>query len=433
MKYNRKLNFFAILIVMAIILSFAHNYNSYVKSAYAETSDNIRDIIKCYNEEIIAKLLEEDSSENWSQTAQEYQELAIEIENSGNVVLVENKGENFKKPAVKVRTPFIFQEQVFIIESSMFVFKDYSEGICGELADFILIEFFLGMAFLSVFVFAIYIFMLKNYKILDETIEEYEKTGKLRKTALKGYAGHIYNRFKSMIENLERQRKNQQNMIASISHDIKTPLTSVMGYAERLSKDNLSDERRRRYLEIIYGKSVELRELVNEFDEYISFNLAQEKEKDVIDTDYLAQKLFEDFSDDLELSGIDFNVNNLAGNVEICVNQKKLKRVFSNIFSNCEKHFEKELKKINVDIFCDKEKLYINISDNGKGVKKEDLEIIFEPLYTSDEGRKVSGLGLAICREIINSHAGSIYAKESELGGLAVCIELERYDKTKSL
>ena len=161
--------------------------------------------------------------------------------------------------------------------------------------------------------------------------------------------------------------------------------------------------------------------------------IAQEKEKDVIDTNYLAQKLFEDFSDDLELSGIDFNVNNLAGNVEICVNQKKLKRVFSNIFSNCEKHFEKELKKINVDIFCDKEKLYINISDNGKGVKKEDLEIIFEPLYTSDEGRKVSGLGLAICREIINSHAGSIYAKESELGGLAVCIELERYDKTKSL
>ena len=180
----------------------------------------------------------------------------------------------------------------------------------------------------------------------------YEKTGELRKTALKGYAGHIYKRFGSMTENLERQRKNQQNMIASISHDIKTPLTSIMGYAERLGKDNISDERKKRYLDIIYGKSTELQELVNEFDEYISFNLAQEKEKEVINTQLLAKKLLEDFGVDLEVSGIEFKVNNRAGKVDICVNHKKLKRVFSNIFVNCEKHFDTEQKKINVDIYC---------------------------------------------------------------------------------
>ena len=433
MKYNRKLNFFIILVVMSVIVSFAHNYNSYVKSSYAEASDNNRNIIKYYNSEIIAKLLEQDSADNWSVVLQEYEELSIEIENSSSVIVAESVGGNFKKPAMKVRTPFVYHDQIFIIESSMYVFKNYVEGVGGTLANFVLIEFIFGAAALCLFAFAVYNFMLKNYKLLYEAIEEYEKTGELRKTALKGYAGHIYKRFGSMTENLERQRKNQQNMIASISHDIKTPLTSIMGYAERLGKDNISDERKKRYLDIIYGKSTELQALVNEFDEYISFNLAQEKEKEVINTQLLAEKLIEDFGDDLELSGIEFKVNNRAGKVDFCVNHKKLKRVFSNIFANCEKHFDTEHKKINVDIYCDKEKLHINISDNGKGVKKENRELIFEPLYTSDGGRKVAGLGLAICREIINSHGGSIYAEDSELGGLAICIELDRYDVDKYL
>ena len=83
-------------------------------------------------------------------------------------------------------------------------------------------------------------------------------------------------------------------------------------------------------------------------------------------------------------------------------------------------------KRIVIEINCDRENVYININDSGEGVEDEKLEIIFEPLYTSDEGRRVAGLGLAICREIVESHGGSIYAKHSSLGGLEVCIELSR-------
>ena len=101
--------------------------------------------------------------------------------------------------------------------------------------------------------------------------------------------------------------------------------------------------------------------------------------------------------------------------------------------SNCEKHFSCVDKIIKIDIYCDEQKLYIDISDNGKGVPEENFELIFEPLYTSDESRKVAGLGLAICREIIDSHGGTIYAKASDLGGLAICIELDRCDVPKYL
>ena len=434
MRYNRKLNLALILITVAVIATFAYNNNNYVKTVYTEAATNNREILRQENNAIVARLVQAESIDDWQAIAEEYNHLAIEIENNENVLVTETTGVNFKEPAIRIRTPFEFQDdEVYILKSSMFVFKDYAQGLTGAVANFFIIEFLFGIAFIILFVFFLYNFMLKNYKLLYELIEEYEKTGKLKKTKIKGYAGHIYKRFSSMTENLERQQKNQNNMIASISHDIKTPLTSIMGYSERLTKDNISEERRKRYLETVYGKSLEIQELVEEFDEYISFNLVQEKDTVVIDAEFMEKRIIEEFATDMELVGVDMEIVNHAGKATVCVNRKKMKRVFSNVFANCEKHFDCVDKIIKIDIYCDEQKLYIDISDNGKGVPEENLELIFEPLYTSDESRKVAGLGLAICREIIDSHGGTIYAKASDLGGLAICIELDRCDVPKYL
>ena len=434
MRYNRKLNLVLILITVAVIATFAYNYNNYVRNVFNEASVNNREILRQENSAIITRLQQAQSVEEWQAIVEEYDHLSIEIENNENMLVTETTGINFKEPAIRVRTAFEFQDdQVYILKSSMFVFKDYAQGLTGAVANFFIIEFLFGIAFIILFVFFLYNFMLKNYKLLYELIEEYEKTGKLKKTKIKGYAGHIYKRFSSMTENLERQQKNQNNMIASISHDIKTPLTSIMGYSERLTKDNISEERRKRYLETVYGKSLEIQELVEEFDEYISFNLVQEKDTVVIDAEFMEKRIIEEFATDMELVGVDMEIVNHAGKATVCVNRKKMKRVFSNVFANCEKHFIGKDKKIKVEIYCDDLKAYIDISDNGKGISDGDYDIIFEPLYTSDGGRKVAGLGLAICREIINSHGGRIYAKKSDMGGLAICIELDRCDVPKYL
>lgn len=433
MRYNRKLNILVIAILLGVIFCFAYNYNAHVRSVYSEAWESSRDTVRGYNSEIIAILVGYENTEDWQKIAEGYDELAIEVENSDNVIVVQHVGENFKEPAIRVSTPFVYNGQGYILKTSMYVFRNLIEGISGAVTNFALIQFVLGVASFVLVMYAVYILMLKNYKHLYEVIEEYEKTGILKKANLKGYAGHIYRRFGSMTENLERQRKNQQHIIASISHDIKTPLTSIMGYAERLGKDNISEERREKYLGTVYSKSLEIKELLNEFDEYSGLNAGGENEKTVINGDYLATRLSRDFGDDLEFLGVAFNINNKAADAEICVEINRMKRVFSNIFSNSVKHFKDDSKVIGVDITCDKEKFYVEVSDNGKGVAQEDMEVIFEPLYTSDEGRKVSGLGLAICREIVNSHGGKIYAKKSELGGLAICIELDRCDVTQYL
>ena len=145
-----------------------------------------------------------------------------------------------------------------------------------------------------------------------------------------------------------------------------------------------------------------------------------------LSTKQLCEQIIAEYADELESEGVRFEVINNAERAYVTVDKPKLNRVIGNIVSNSLKHFKGEEKHIRVMLTEKKNSIYMKIDDNGEGVAEDKLELIFEPLYTSDEGRKVAGLGLAICREIIESHGGSIHAEKSELGGLAVCIELPK-------
>ncbi len=428
MKQNKKANFMVILILLCAVIAFAYSYNSYVTTAVADAAYNDKEILHSYNSEIIRKLTAQESVANWSEIVEQYDDIVIVIENSSNKVVVRSIGKTWSALDVKVQTPFEFGGEAYLIKSSVYLLRDYV-GDVRTMVEFIFIEFLIGLACLLLLILIIYNVMLRHYRGLYKAIEEYEKTGKLKKTALKGYAGEIYSRFESMTKNLERQQQNQRRIIASISHDIKTPLTSIMGYAERLNKDNVSQERKTRYLDTVYGKSLEIQQLVNEFDEYLGYNLIQEMKTEVVSARELADTVSVEYTGDLEPAGVRFNVLNYADEAKMAIDIGKFKRVFGNIFGNSMKHFKDENKIIDFEIYCDKKKIYINISDSGDGVEEEKLDMIFEPLYTSDEGRKVAGLGLAICREIVESHLGKIYAKISRYGGLEICIELDRWDK----
>ena len=381
MKQIKKANFLLVIVLLGVVVAFAYSYNAYLTTIVADAAYNDRDILQKYNNEVISKLIEEESVSSWSEIVEQYEDVVIVIENSSNKVVTKSIGRTWSTLDVKVQTPFEYKGEAYLIKSSVYLLRDY------------------------------------------------EKTGNLRRVSLRGYAGNVYNRFISLTENLERQNKNQQRIIASISHDIKTPLTSIMGYAEQLKKDTIPEGRRKRYLETVYGKSVEIQQLVDEFDEYLSFNMSQEMRKEEISAEEIRKLLVYDYADELENQGVDFTVSKCADNAVVLVDKQKIKRVLGNIFSNSLKHFKSERRRIDVDISCDKDSLILEISDSGEGVPQEKLDMIFEPLYTSDEGRKVAGLGLSICREIIDAHSGKIYAKPSKFGGLAVVIELERTDK----
>ena len=235
----------------------------------------------------------------------------------------------------------------------------------------------------------------------------------------------IQNSFVDMVDNIEIKKEYQNQIIASISHDIKTPLTSVIGYADRLKNNSLSQEKKIKYIDKIYNKSLLMKEILEEFDDYQSCNIKEtmkfenKKIKDICDN------IRKDFEEELKDKNIILNVNSNCDNKLVNIDEVKIKRVFSNIITNSVNHFKGNNGIIDINISLIKDKVKIEIKDNAGGSLDENsIKKIFEPLYTTDPSRKISGLGLSICKQIISAHDGMIYAINNDIGGLSIIFKL---------
>lgn len=250
-----------------------------------------------------------------------------------------------------------------------------------------------------------------------------------RKRHIRGEIYKLQNDFVDLVNNLEEEKKKQNRIIASISHDIKTPLTSILGYSERLlTNKNLSDETKNKYATTIYNKSLVMKEIVEEFDDYLSCNLKDDKKTERISIKYLVDYLNQYYKEDLKEKDIEFKVKTDCPNLTIDVDLAKFKRIFSNTITNSIRHFDKNKKILNININEEKDdKIIFEIADNGSGCNEEVLDKIFEPLYTTDKSRKISGLGLSICKEIVESHNGTIKAINNKIGGFSIIFTINIY------
>ncbi|MDR1003199.1 MAG: HAMP domain-containing histidine kinase [Oscillospiraceae bacterium] len=270
----------------------------------------------------------------------------------------------------------------------------------------------------------VYMLYIRPVEDLDEAVRGYKHGLRPISTDRSDEIGKLQNSFVDLMQDLDEEKSKQSRIIASISHDIKTPLTSVMGYAERIKKGGLSEERAARYVDTIYQKSLAIRDLINEFDDYISCNMRSQYNPMLLTTRDLCSMIESEYRDELASSGVSVSIENRAEEVRIVADISQLRRVFGNIFGNSLKHMENEVKRIEVLLLPKHNALEISVIDNGTGVGEDKLQKIFEPLYTSDVGRSVAGLGLAICKEIVEGHGGKISARNNSYGGLTVVINL---------
>jgi signal transduction histidine kinase len=271
----------------------------------------------------------------------------------------------------------------------------------------------------------LYLQYVKPIEELQKSIRDYNM-GKMPEPIRRmDEIGKLQNSFVQLANNLNEERQKQSRIIASISHDIKTPLTSVMGYAERLKSRKLSEDRKKRYIDTIYEKADVIKTLIGEFDDYLSFNIHSDFNKRELSVGKLCQLIKEDYMDDMESTGVQFYMVNQCMSVSILADLSKIRRVFSNIIGNSMKHFgDTEDPTISVKCSQINNNILFQISDNGMGVPKDILSHIFEPFFTSDDSRKVAGLGLSICKEIIESHEGRIWAENNTLSGVSIFLEI---------
>ncbi len=210
---------------------------------------------------------------------------------------------------------------------------------------------------------------------------------------------------------LAEQRKN--DMVMYLAHDIKTPLTSVIGYLSLLQESgDLPKKQREKYIGITLNKANRLEKLVDEFFEIARFNFQTTVlQKEVIDLYYMLQQMTDEFFPSLSKNKQTITLQ-IPENMKIYGDAEKLARVFNNIIKNAIAYSPKNAE-ISITAECTVKGSIIKFSNFGV-IAQEKLAAIFEKFYRLDSARSTqsggAGLGLAIAKEIVNNHHGSIWA-----------------------
>lgn len=282
---------------------------------------------------------------------------------------------------------------------------------------------FLGVPIIISWVFITYHFVKKPLYYLDHIISASEKLANpadeqiILPDALKSVQDELNQVRERALRNEQlakdaEQRKN--DLIVYLAHDLKTPLTSVVGYLTLLRDENqISDELREKYLSISLDKAERLEDLINEFFEITRFNLSNiELQYSNVNLTRLLEQLIFEFKPMLLDKKLECKLS-VASDVAIKCDANKLQRVFDNLLRNAV-FYSFENSVIEITVTQNSRETIIKFLNHGDTIPKEKLDRIFEQFYRLDTARSTSnggaGLGLAIAKEIISLHKGTITA-----------------------
>ena len=196
-----------------------------------------------------------------------------------------------------------------------------------------------------------------------------------------------------------RERALRQQ-IANVSHDLRTPLTSILGYLQLLEGDSLTVEERREYLGIVRGRAKALQSLITSFYDLSrleggEYPLSREK----VDLYHVLSELVAEFYNDFEQSGFDMTVELAPGLPAVTADPAGVLRVFTNLIRNALEHGQ---KRMSILLYRQEETVVSAFSNDAAGLTREDVEHVFDRFFTADKMRtgRNTGLGLAIVKAL---------------------------------
>ena len=246
-------------------------------------------------------------------------------------------------------------------------------------------------------------------------------------------------RLKQSAEEKLKFDRESKELVSNISHDLKTPVTAIRGYAEGIM-DGVADtpEKIDRYIRTIYNKTNDMARLIDELTMYskIDTNRIPYNFTKLHVTEY-----FDDCVDELRLEmegrGIELSYfNYLQDDAIIIADPEQLKRVINNIISNSITYMNKEKGVINIRLRDVGDYIQAEFEDNGKGIPQKDVSRIFDRFYRTDASRNSrqggSGIGLSIVKKILEDHEGKVWATSKENVGTVIYFVLRKYQEPEA-
>lgn len=445
--------------------SIGFSFASNPASAYNEIIDEHYEQLKIYAEEDPEQLEDKIFLSEFDASLKEVSAfLVVKKGQSMYYVSAETQYDPIHQKLVGLRTnaeatmlEYYFNDIQRLVRKVDFTFKDGSEGTIFLVTK---VNYMVSDALVSLLLFVMIVVLvgtsilltwwlrrgffrpLKGLQDAMKNIAEGDFDTPLTTPDEKGEVKDLYDNFELMRKRLKTNaeekilaEKTNRELISNISHDLKTPITSIKGYVEGIM-DGVADspEKMNKYIRTIYNKTNDMDLLINELTVYSQLDAKR------IPYRFHKISVKEYFGDcaeevglDLEQKGIKFVYENrLNPEVMIWADPEQLKRVINNIIGNSVKYRCMKDAVIQLRV-CENEKLVqIDIEDNGKGIPTEDLDKIFERFYRTDASRNSaqggSGIGLSISKKIVEEHGGSIWASGEEGKGLTIHFTLRRCD-----
>ena len=352
-------------------------------------------------------------------------------------------------------TGYYIEDMAKTVKQLDFTFPDESEGSLFIITRVVSLvsRKFLGVMFIAMVVILLLTALLltqwlegnffrpiNSLNVAMNNIRDGNFDYRLR-TSEGGEIGELYKNYEDMRlrlkesakEKMERERQNRE-LITNISHDLKTPITSIKGYVEGLM-DGVANtpEKQERYIRTIYNKANDMNTLINELTLYSRI------ENDKIPYNFRRINVADYFGDcveeigmDMESRGIRLNYSNLVSpTTMIIADPEQMKRVINNIVGNSVKYMDKPDPWIEIRILDEQDSIRVEIEDNGRGIAASDLPSIFDRFFRTDASRNSaqggSGIGLSIVKKVIEDHGGYIWATSREGEGTCMHFVIRKY------
>lgn len=291
-----------------------------------------------------------------------------------------------------------------------------------------------GLLFSIVNIILVSVILIRIYtkKLLTPISEINEATKKVAEgnynivleTKRKDEIGELTENFNQMVKVLKSTEKLQNEFIDNVSHEIKTPITSIEGFAKLLDDDSLQKKDRKEYIGIIVEEAERLSNLTGEI---LKLSKLHNQERITNKQEFMVSEQIRKAISVLEPKWAAKNLK-----INICLEEKifygdedLIFQVWMNLIDNAIKFSNKD-GKIDIKLYQDKDKIIVNIKDYGKGMSEDEIEKVFDRFYQIDKSHSEegTGLGLAIVKRILELSDGDIKIKSKEGKGTSIIVML---------